>query len=79
MVLIIDASTRWTHLSLLSIQNKIFAKFVAKIIKLNAQFYDYPIKSIRMDNASEFISKTFDDYCMVLGITVEYLVRRVHT
>ncbi|XP_019184046.1 PREDICTED: uncharacterized protein LOC109178951 [Ipomoea nil] len=78
-MVLIDASTRWTHVSLLSTRNKAFAKFVAKIIELNAQFPDYPIKSIRMDNAGEFTSTAFNDYCMALGIKVEHPVPYVHT
>ncbi|KAK9930871.1 hypothetical protein M0R45_018177 [Rubus argutus] len=47
--------------------------------KLRAHHSDYPIKSIRLDNAAEFTSKTFDDYCMTLGIEVEHPVAYVHT
>ena len=32
-----------------------------------------------MDNANEFTSKAFDDYCMTLGIKVEHLVPYIHT
>nr|AAS79613.1 putative copia-like polyprotein [Ipomoea trifida] len=78
-MVLFDASTRWTHVSLLSTRNKAFAKFIAKIIELNAQFPDYPIKSIRMDNAGEFTSTAFNDYCMALGIKVEHPVPYVHT
>ena len=56
-----------------------FAKFNAKLIGLRAQFLDYPIKSIRMDNAGEFTSKAFNDYCVTLGIKVEHSVPYVHT
>ena len=59
-MVLIDASTRWTHVCLLFTQNNAFSKFITKLIGLRAQFPDYPIKSIRMDNASEFTSKTFD-------------------
>ena len=64
---------------LLSTRNNAFAKFIAKLIGLRAQFPNYPIKSICMDNANEFILKAFDDYCMTLGIKVEHLVPYVHT
>ena len=56
-----------------------FAKLLAQIIKLRAQFPDYSIKSIRLDNAGEFTSQTFDDYCMSLGIEIEHSVPHVHT
>ena len=32
-----------------------------------------------MDNAGEFTSKSFDEYCASLGIEVEHLVPHVHT
>ena len=78
-MVLIDASTRWTHVFLLSTQNNSFAKFIAKLIDLRAQFLNYPIKSIQMDNVVEFTSKAFDDYCMALGIKVEHPVPNVHT
>ncbi|KAJ9539329.1 hypothetical protein OSB04_032062 [Centaurea solstitialis] len=35
---------------------------------------DYPIKAIRLDNAGEFTSQIFNDYCMSIGIKVEHPV-----
>jgi hypothetical protein len=32
-----------------------------------------------MDNAAEFSSKAFNDYCMALGIQVQHFVLYVHT
>ena len=64
---------------LLFTQNNAFAKFITKLIGLRAQFPDYPIKSIRMDNVDEFTSNAFNDYCMVLGIKVEHPVPYIHT
>ena len=78
-MVLIDASTRWTHVCLLSTRNNAFAKFIAKLIKLKAQFLDYPVKSIITDNVSEFTSKAFNDYCMTLGIKVEHPVPYIHT
>ncbi|CAN6557309.1 unnamed protein product [Malus baccata var. baccata] len=49
------------------------------IMKLQAQFPDYPIKSIRLDNTGEFMSQTLDDYCMTLDIDVEHHVPHVYT
>ena len=45
-MVLIDASTRWAHMCLLSTRNNTFAKFIAKLIELRAQFPDYTIKSI---------------------------------
>ena len=39
---------------------------------------DYPIKTILLDNAGELTSKTFDDYCISIGIDVEHQVPHVH-
>ncbi|KAM0955797.1 hypothetical protein TB2_023719 [Malus domestica] len=78
-MVLVDASTRWSHVCLLSTCNAAFAKLLAQIIKLRAHHPDYPIKSIRLDNAGEFTSQTFDDYCMSVGINVEHPVPHVHT
>ena len=55
-MVLMDASCRWSHVCLLSTCNVTFARLLAQIIKLWAQFHDYPIKGIRMDNAGEFTS-----------------------
>lgn len=78
-MVLIDASTRWSHVCLLSTRNHAFAKFIAQIIRLCAEFPENRIKTIRMDNAGEFTSKAFNDYCMALGINVEHSVPHVHT
>ncbi|WOH01979.1 hypothetical protein DCAR_0521366 [Daucus carota subsp. sativus] len=78
-MVLIDASTRWSHVCLLATRNTAFAKLLSQIIKLRAQFPDHPIKSIRLDNAAEFTSATFNDYCMSVGISVEHPVAHVHT
>ena len=64
---------------LLSTRNNAFAKFIAKLIELKAQFSDYTIKFILMDNVSKFTSKAFDDYYLALCIKVEHPVPYVHT
>ena len=61
-MVLVDASYRWSHVCLLSTRNVTFARLLARIIKLRAQSPDYPIKGIRMDNAGEFTSKSFDTY-----------------
>jgi transposase InsO family protein len=78
-MVLIDASTRWSHVCLLSTRNVAFARLLAQIIRLRAQFPDYPIQSIRMDNAGEFTSQAFYDYCMSIGINVEHPVAHTHT
>ena len=78
-MVLIDALTRWSYVSLLSTRNLAFAKLLAQIIKLRAQFPDYQIKSIRLNNASEFTSRLFNDYCLTIGIDVEHHMTHTHT
>ena len=78
-MLLINASTRWSHVCLLSSRNVAFARFLAQIIRLRAQFSDYTIKTVRLDHASELTSQAFNDYCMSIGINVEHPVAHVHT
>ena len=78
-MILIDASMRWSHVCLLSTRNQAFARLLAQIIRLRVHFPDYLIKSIRLDNAGEFTSQAFNDYCMSIGIIVEHPVAYVHT
>ena len=78
-MVLIDASTRWSHVSLLSTRNYAFAKIMAQLIKLKAHYPKHRIQSIRMDNAAEFSSRVFNNYCMALGIQVQHSVPYVHT
>ena len=77
-MVLIDASTRWSHVSLLSTRNHAFAKIIAQLIKLKAHYPKHRIQSIRMDNAAEFSSCAFNDYCMALGIQVQHFVPYIH-
>jgi hypothetical protein len=78
-MVLIDASTRWSHVCLLVTRNVAFARLLAQIIQLRANFLNYQIKSIRLDNAGEFTSQSFNDYCISIGIKVEHPVAHVHT
>ena len=78
-MVLVDASTHWSHVCLLSTRNLAYARLLAQIIKLRAHFPDHPIKTIRLDNVSEFSSTAFHDYCMSLGIEVQYPVAHTHT
>ena len=78
-MVLIDASIRLSHVCLLSTRNHAFAKIMRKVIKLQAHYPESRIKSIRMDNAAEFSSRAFNDYCMALGIEVQHSVPYVHT
>ncbi|XP_026430828.1 uncharacterized protein LOC113327934 [Papaver somniferum] len=73
-MVLVDASTRWSHVAVLSTINAAFAKLLAQVICLRDHHPDHPIKSIRLDNAGEFTSKGFDNFCMSIGIDVEHPV-----
>ena len=55
-MVLIYASTKWSHVCLLFTRNVAFAKLLAQIIRLRAQFHDHHIKTIRLDNAGQFSS-----------------------
>ena len=78
-MVLIDASTRWSHVCLLSTRNVVFSRLLTQMTKLRAQFLDYPIKTIRLDNAGEFTSQTLNDYSMPIRINIEHHVAHVHT
>ena len=43
------------------------------------RFFDHPIKTIHLDNASELSSQTFLDYCILVGIDVKHPIAHAHT
>jgi hypothetical protein len=50
-----------------------------QVIRLKANYPEYRLKSISLDNAAEFSSWAFNDYCMAQGIEVQHSVSYVHT
>ena len=76
-MVLIDTSKRWSHVCLLSILNIVFSTLYAQIIRLQAQFPDYPIRTIRLDNIDA--SQTFTNYCMPIRINVEHSITHTHT
>ena len=44
-MVLVDASTRWSHVALLSTRNAAYAKLLAQIIRLRAHHPDHPIMS----------------------------------
>jgi hypothetical protein len=78
-MILIDTSTRWSHVCLLSTQNHDVAKFMTQVIILKANYLEYRLQSVRLDNAAEFSSRAFNDYCMAQEIKVQHLVPNVHT
>ena len=63
-MVLIDVSTRLSHVCLLSTRNVAFVRLLAQMTKIRAQFLDYRIKIIRLENAGEYTSQTLNDYCM---------------
>ena len=78
-MVLIEASMRWSHVCLLATCNIAFSRLLTQIIKLRAQFPNYPIKSIILDNVGEFTSQTFTNYCMLVGINIEHPIAHTHT
>ena len=76
---LIDASGSHLDVSLLSTRNMVFSKLLAILIKYRNHFLDFPIKYLRLDNALEFRSHAFKDYCVALGISLTYSVPYEHS
>jgi hypothetical protein len=77
-MVLIDTSIRWSHVCLISTCNHAFAKSMMQVIRLKMNYPEYKITSIRMDNAAEFSSRVFNDYCMAQEIEVQHYVPYVH-
>lgn len=78
-MVLIDASTRWSCVCLLFSHNPAFEILIAQLIYLREHFLDYPIKKIWIDNTGEFTLQAFNDYYMLIGITIKYHVAHLHT
>jgi hypothetical protein len=78
-MVLIDASTRWSHVCLLSTRNHAFAKFMTQVIRLKVNCPKYRIKSICMNNTVEFLSRASNAYCMAQEIEVQHYAPFVHT
>ena len=77
-MVLINASTRELHVSLLSSCNLTFARLLTQLIRLQAHFSHYPTKKVCLNNTGEFTSRAFNDCCMSIRIDVEHLVTHVH-
>ena len=47
---------------------------MTQVIRLKAHYPEHQIQKIRLDNAAEFSSRAFNDYCMAQGIHIEHSV-----
>jgi hypothetical protein len=70
---------RWSQVRLLSTHNQTFARFLAQLIQIRVHFHDYLEKKKYLDNAINFSSQTFNEYCMSFGIDIEHPVAHLHT
>lgn len=57
----------------------IFPKLLAIMLYYRNHFPHYPINNLRMDNAQEFRSHAFEDYCTATGISLTYSVPYEHS
>ena len=48
------------------------------LIKFRTHHLDFPVKTLRMDNAKEFRSLHFEDYCLANSIDLTYSVPYEH-
>ena len=78
-LVLVDASGSHSEVSLLTTRNMAFPKLLAMLIRFRTHFPDKPIKTLRMDNAKEFRSHAFEDYCTATGIELTYSVPYEHS
>ena len=75
---LVDASGRHAEVSLLTTRNMVFPKTLAMLIKFRNHYPEHPVCHLRMDNALEFKSHAFEDYCTATGIELSYSVPYEH-
>ena len=78
-MVLVDAAGIHFEVSLLSTRNIVFSKLLAMLIKFRTHYPDFPVKTLRMNNAQEFKSQHFEDYCMATGIELTYSVSYEHS
>jgi hypothetical protein len=78
-MVLVDAAGIHFEVTLLSTRNIVFAKLLAMLIKFRTHNLDFPVKTLRMDNAEEFKSQHFEDYCLATGIELTYSVLYEHS
>ncbi|MFN7685340.1 MAG: reverse transcriptase domain-containing protein, partial [Oligoflexia bacterium] len=73
-----DVATRYSEVHLLTSKNQAMPKLLTTLIRLRAHSPNTPIQHLRVDNAAEFVSKSFREYCASTGIELETSVPYVH-
>ena len=76
---LVDASGKHAEVSLLTTRNMVFPKTLAMILRFRNHFPDNQICFLRMDNALEFKSHAFEDFCTATGIVLTYSVPYEHS
>jgi hypothetical protein len=51
---------------------------MTQVIRLKANYLEYRLQSVRLDNATKLSSRVFNDYYMARGIEVQHSVPYVH-
>lgn len=77
-LVIVDEGTRKGYVHLLKSREESYAQILLTIQKLRTQHPQFPVKSVRLDNAAEFKSKRFTGWCESQGIELQYSVPHVH-
>ena len=78
-MVLVDTGGIHFEVSLLSSKNIVFAKGLAMLIKFITHHPDFLVKTLRMDNAKEFRSQYFEDYCLATRIDLTYSVSYEHS
>ena len=78
-LVLVDATGVHFEVFLLNTRNLVFSKLLAMLIRFGNHLLDFPVQTLRMDNAKEFRSQQFDDYCTAMGIILTYSVSYEHS
>ena len=78
-MVLVDVAGIHFEVSLLSTRNIVFAKLLAMLIKFKTHNPDFPVKTLRMDNAAKFKSHYFEDYCVATRIELTYSTSYKHS
>jgi Reverse transcriptase (RNA-dependent DNA polymerase)/GAG-pre-integrase domain/Zinc knuckle len=75
---IIEERSRKATVILLQTKNEAFINILKTVFALQTKFPSHPLQSIRLDNAAEFQSKSFLQYCSAHGICLEFSTAYEH-
>jgi hypothetical protein len=73
-----DTTARFSKVHLLASRNEVMPKLLTSIIHFKTQFPDHTIRNVRVDNASEYVSRSFQEFCLSSGINLEKSVPYAH-